>query len=316
VDKADRLAPRWNREQLEHMQARGLVADPARVRAPQEEGRVESGVKFAQRGFFAGEKFAGLADGQRRVGHWRRVRAGMRARGATRQRPAEVFARLEAPALLPVQQVSVRADGTLVKIYRRGQVIRAHPRAARGRAGQRPGDFPPGAGVYARRDVGKLARMAAARGEAIGPTPRGSWTPRCRRRRRGVHADRPGPRPRRRRRRVSEARFARDPREFATATGIRMQVLPGGPRRRRPRRGPGLHAREKGQPLMTTTTTGPPAAAGPADGAGAETCRYPGCANPARVKDPAAPGPRPGHCGQDPCLCRSRTSRSATATRC
>jgi hypothetical protein len=26
------------------------------------------------------------------------------------------------------------------------------------------------------------------------------------------------------------------------------------------------------------------------------TCRYPGCAGPARVKDPAAPGPRPGYC--------------------
>jgi hypothetical protein len=51
---------------------------------------------------------------------------------------------------------------------------------------------------------------------------------------------------------------------------------------------------------MTTTTTWPPAAAaGLADGAAAQTCRYPGCPNPARGKDPAAPGPRPGHCGQD-----------------
>jgi len=29
------------------------------------------------------------------------------------------------------------------------------------------------------------------------------------------------------------------------------------------------------------------------------TCRYPGCANPARGKDPAAPGPRPGYCEQE-----------------
>lgn len=29
------------------------------------------------------------------------------------------------------------------------------------------------------------------------------------------------------------------------------------------------------------------------------TCRYPGCVNPARVKDRAAPGPRPGYCEQD-----------------
>ena len=41
---------------------------------------------------------------------------------------------------------------------------------------------------------------------------------------------------------------------------------------------------------MTTITTPPQAAA---------TCRYPGCASPARVKDPAAPGPRPGYCEQE-----------------
>jgi hypothetical protein len=35
-----------------------------------------------------------------------------------------------------------------------------------------------------------------------------------------------------------------------------------------------------------------------ADGAPG-TCRYPGCASPARGKDPAAPGPRPGYCEQE-----------------
>ncbi len=38
VDAADRLEPRWNREWLEYMQARGLVADPARVASPQDKG--------------------------------------------------------------------------------------------------------------------------------------------------------------------------------------------------------------------------------------------------------------------------------------
>jgi hypothetical protein len=48
-----------------------------------------------------------------------------------------------------------------------------------------------------------------------------------------------------------------------------------------------------------TTVTG----TGTADRTQAEgapgTCRYPGCAGPARVKDPAAPGPRPGYCEQE-----------------
>jgi hypothetical protein len=311
VDKADRLEPRWNREWLEYAQARGLVVDPARVRSPQDKGRVENGVKFVQVSFFAGEDFGGIEDAQRRAEDWCRVRAGMRVHGTTRQRPAEVFAQLEAPALLPApaepypvpawseakvqrdfhlraqnafysvpyaligQQVTVRADGTLVKIYHRGQVIRTHPQQPAGGRVSDPADFPPGTDVYARRDVDKLARMAAARGEAIGiyaarildtPLP---WT-----RMRAVYAliglartygndpveqacaaaleldvisvgkiksivekgtGKQAAQAAARSRqagdaaaRVTSARFARDPREFATSTGVRMQVLPGG----------------------------------------------------------------------------------------
>lgn len=312
VDKADRLEPRWNREWLEYAQARGLVVDPARVRSPQDKGRVENGVKFVQVSFFAGEQFAaGIDDAQRRAEDWCRIRAGMRVHGTTRRRPAEVFAQVEAPVLLPApdqpyrvpawseakvqrdfhvraqnafysvpwrlagQQVSVRADGSLVKIYHRGQVIRTHPQQPAGGRVSDAADFPPGTDVYARRDVDKLARMAAARGEAIGiyaarildtPLP---WT-----RMRAVYAliglartygndvveqacaaaleldvisvakirsivekgtGKQAAQAAARSRqagdaaaRVRAARFARDPREFATATGVRMQVLPGG----------------------------------------------------------------------------------------
>ncbi|MGH3123458.1 MAG: IS21 family transposase [Streptosporangiaceae bacterium] len=311
VDKADRLEPGWNREWLEYVQARGLVTDPARVRSPQDKGRVEAGVKFTQRSFFAGEQFAGIDDAQYRVEDWCRNRAGMRVHGTTRQRPAEVFAQLEAPALLPApgepyrvpawseakvqrdfhvraqnafysvpwrmagQQVSVRADGTLVKIYHRGQVIRTHPQQRPGGRSSEAADFPPGTDVYARRDVDKLAKMAAARGKAIGiyaarvleaPLP---WTKMravyaliglartygndvveqaCAaaleldvisvakirsivEKGTGKHAEQAAARERQAgdaAARVTAARFARDPREFATATGIRMQVLPGG----------------------------------------------------------------------------------------
>ena len=48
-----------------------------------------------------------------------------------------------------------------------------------------------------------------------------------------------------------------------------------------------------------TTMTGP-GTGGRTRAAGAPgTCRYPGCASPARGKDPAAPGPRPGYCEQE-----------------
>jgi transposase len=312
VDGADRTEPRWNREWLEYMQARGLVTDPARVRSPQDKGRVEAGVKFVRRSFFAGEVFAaGIEDAQRRADGWCRVRAGMRVHGTTRRMPAEVFAEAEAPLLLPApeqryrmpawseakvqrdfhvragsafysvphamvgQRVSVRADGTLVKIYHRSQVVRTHPQQPAGGRVSDPADFPPGTDVYARRDVDKLAKMAAARGEAIGTYAARvldidlPWTKMravymliglCRtygdepveqacaaaleldvisvakiksivEKGTGAHAAAEAARQRQAgdaAAKVTAARFARDPREFATATGVRMQVLPGG----------------------------------------------------------------------------------------
>jgi transposase len=312
VAKADKAEPGWNREWLEYMQARGLSTDPARVRSPQDKGRVENGVKFTQRSFFAGEEFtAGIAGAQRRADDWCRVRSGMRVHGTTRQHPAEVFAEIEAPLLLPApqvpyrvpawseakvardfhvraqyalysapyklagQRVSVRADGTLVKIYHRNQVIRTHPQQPPGGRSTEISDYPPGTSTYARRDVDTLARKAAARGEAVGiyagrvldvdmpwskmravqmliglcekygdaaveqacaaaleldvisvgkiksivekGTEKQAAAEAARQRQAGQAA-----------RKVTAARFARDPREFSTATGVRMQVLPGG----------------------------------------------------------------------------------------
>jgi hypothetical protein len=276
-----------------------------------DKGRVEAGVKFVQVSFFAGEQFTDLADAQRRAEDWCRVRAGMRVHGTTRQRPAEVFAQVEVPALLPApeqpyrvpawseakvqrdfhvragnafysvpygligQQITVRADGTLVKIYHRGQVVRTHPQQPAGGRISDAADFPPDTDVYARRDVDKLAKMAAARGEAIGiyaarildiPLP---WTkmravytliglcrtygnepveqacaaaleldvisvPKIRsivEKGTGTQAAQAAARARQAgdaARKVTAARFARDPREFATATGVPVQVLPGG----------------------------------------------------------------------------------------
>ena len=173
------------------------------------------------------------------------------------------------------QQVTVRADGTLVKIYHRGQVVRTHPQQPAGGRASDPADFPPDTDIYARRDVDKLAKMAAARGEAIGiyaarildiPLP---WTkmravytliglartygneaveqacaaaleldvisvPKVKsivEKGTGTQAAQAAARARQAgdaARQVTAARFARDPREFATATGVRMQVLPGG----------------------------------------------------------------------------------------
>jgi transposase len=311
VDAADRLEPRWNREWLEYAQARGIAVDPARVRSPQDKGRVESGVKFTQVSFFAGEEFLDIADAQRRADDWSRARAGMRVHGTTRRQPAVAFAEREAPLLLPApaeayrvpawseakvqkdfhvrarnafysvpyaligQQVTVRADDALVKVYHRGQLVKVHPRQPAGGRSSDAADFPPGTDVYARRDVERLAAMAAARGEAIGAyasrildtdlpwtkmravyaliglcrkygngpveqacaaaleldvvsvpkirsiVEKGTGAAAAQAAARAGQADAAAARAR-------AARFARDPREFATATGVTMRVLPGG----------------------------------------------------------------------------------------
>jgi len=311
VIEADRAEPRWNREWLEYAQARGITADAARVRSPQDKGRVESGVKFAQRSFFAGEEFLDLDDAQRRADDWSRVRAGLRVHGTTRLQPAVVFAERERPLLLPApagpyripywcdvtvqrdfhvraqrafysvpygmagQRVTVRADDVLVKVYHRGQVIKTHPRQPAGGRSSDAADFPPGTDVYARRDIARLAGQAAARGFSIGlyaerilesPQPwtrmravyaliglarkygngpveqacaaaleldvisvrkiksiveKGTGAQAAQAAARAGQADAAA-------RKVTAARFARDPREFATATGVPVRVLPGG----------------------------------------------------------------------------------------
>jgi transposase len=311
VQEADRLEPRWNREWLEYAQARGITADAARVRSPQDKGRVESGVKFTQRSFFDGEEFLDIGDAQRRADDWSRVRAGMRVHGTTRQQPAVVFAEREQPLLLPApaeryripywsdvkvqrdfhvraqhafysvphamagQKVTVRADDALVKVYHRGQVIKTHPRQQPGGRSSDPADFPAGTDIYAQRDIARLAGQAAARGASIGlyaerilesPQPwtrmravyaliglarkygngpvgqacaaaleldvisvgkiksiveKGTGAQAAQAAARAGQADAAA-------RKVTAARFARDPREFATATGVTMRVLPGG----------------------------------------------------------------------------------------
>ena len=57
VTKADALDPVLNVAFVEYAQSRGFLIDPARVRSPQDKGRVERAVQFVQTSFWAGEDF-------------------------------------------------------------------------------------------------------------------------------------------------------------------------------------------------------------------------------------------------------------------
>jgi hypothetical protein len=204
VDDADALEPRLNQAFVEYAQARGFVVDPARVRRPQDKPRVERAVPFVRRSFFAGEDFVDLADAQRRAETWCDTTAGLRVHGTTQARPAEVFAAEEQPRLgrapseaydLPIyatakvhrdhhievaralysvpgsligQRVEVRADRSLVRIFHRGQLVKAHPRQAPGGRSTAPDDLPSEKTAYALRDLDRLRGMAAGHGDAVG----------------------------------------------------------------------------------------------------------------------------------------------------
>lgn len=122
--------------------------------------------------------FVDLADARARAVLWCRQVAGLRVHGSTQDRPAEVSAAVERPVLLPApadrydvpvyvsakvhrdhhievgkalyslpgqligQQVAVRADSALVKVFHRGQLVKTHPRVEPGRRVTDRADYP------------------------------------------------------------------------------------------------------------------------------------------------------------------------------
>ena len=165
---------------------------------------MERNVQYVRGNFWAGEDFAGLADAQAQARAWCARTAGMRIHGTTCARPAEAFAQHEAGLLLPLpataydvpsftrvkvhrdfhvevarslysapqqylgQYLDARADSGLVKLYHRGRLVKAHPRAEPGRRVTDPADLPEHKTTYAMRDIEHLAATARGHGEHIG----------------------------------------------------------------------------------------------------------------------------------------------------
>jgi transposase len=204
VADADAVNPRFTVGWLDYAQARGFATDAARVRSPKDKPRVERAVQYVRGNFFAGETFTGLVDAQAAAEAWCQDVAGMRIHGTIQARPAEVFAAHEASALLRLGEASydmpvfskvkvhrdfhvevgralysapkeylgchleARADSALVKLFHRGQLVKAHPRQQPGRRVTDPADLPAEKTIYAMRDVASLAKAARRHGDAIG----------------------------------------------------------------------------------------------------------------------------------------------------
>jgi transposase len=204
VTTADRDTPRLTTAFVEYAQARGFVVDPARVRHPQDKGRVERAVQYVQTSLFVGERFSTLTEAQAAAERWCRGTAGQRVHGTTRRRPAEHYAQVERQHLLPApeepyrvarwsevkvprdhhvsvakalysvptqylgERVQVRSGDDLVKIYYRGQLIKTHPRVDPGERSTDPEDYPVGVRELACRDQQALLTQSQQAGHAIG----------------------------------------------------------------------------------------------------------------------------------------------------
>ena len=204
ITKADPCAPKLAPGFLAYAQDRGFVVDATRVRRPQDKPKVERAVQYVQRGFWQGESFRSLEEAQERADAWCRDAAGRRIHGTTRKRPLDVFeaeergcllaapeSRYEVPLFVQVrvhrdhhvvadkalysiptayigEDVVVRLDRDLARVYHHGQLIKTHPRQPPGGRSTDPADYPEEVAVYATRDAPTLVEKARRAGAHAG----------------------------------------------------------------------------------------------------------------------------------------------------
>jgi transposase len=204
ITTADPLNPRITTAFREYAQARGFHIDPARVRHPQDKGRVERAVATVRDDCFAGEDLIGIDDARVHAERWCRDEYGLRRHSRTQRRPREAFELEERPHLRPAptsaydiplwsepkvprdqlaqvakalyslpyayvrRTLTARADAQTVRFYDRHVLVKTHPRQPPGGRSIDPQDYPAERSVYALRDVHTLQRQATSYGEAIG----------------------------------------------------------------------------------------------------------------------------------------------------
>lgn len=202
----DALNPRLTRGFLEYSQHRGFIADPARVRHPQDKPKVERHVDYVRERLFKGGHFNGLLDLRAQAVKWCSDVAGCRVHGTTRRVPLVVFNEEEKATLLPWDgepydvpawhevavhpdhhiayryalysapdstcppgtKLEVRGDSKLVRLYKKGMLVKVHPRQPRGGRSTDPDDYPAQLTAYTLRCPDRLKRQAADLSESIG----------------------------------------------------------------------------------------------------------------------------------------------------
>ena len=185
VVRADLYDPTVNRAYAELERHYGFTVDPARVRSPQDKGKVERGVPVVRQQLVAGRVYRDLAELNARALSWCREDVGQTVHGTTQETPLARFEREEHAALralpespfdppvwaeckvhpdhhlvfersyysVPTRYVGktvwVRASRRLVEVYLEASLIKTHPRATRRGSWQTdPTDYPEAAKAF------------------------------------------------------------------------------------------------------------------------------------------------------------------------
>jgi hypothetical protein len=205
VVRSDRYEPIFQRTFLEYSRFRGFIIDATDRASPKQKPKVERQIPYVRQNFFKGEKFLGRDHAQREAQKWCLMTAGLRIHGTTRKRPRIVFEQQEKQALLPYsqprydvprwepphkvhpdhlirvnyagysvptkfigQQVDVRVDSKLVRIYHKEQLIKSHPVVAPGTKSIDYDDYPKEKSAYAMRNCEYYIQKARGMGSNCG----------------------------------------------------------------------------------------------------------------------------------------------------
>ncbi|MBA4180746.1 MAG: transposase [Anaerolinea sp.] len=201
----DALQPRPTRGFLEYSQERGFLIDAARVRRPKDKPHVERSIQYVRERFFKGASFRDLEDCRQQAERWCSEVAGLRVHGTTRQLPRTVFEAEERLTLQPYDGViydvpqwkevavhpdhhisfgqalysvpsttcppgtklEVRGDHGLVKLYKKGELAKVHPRRPRGGRATDPDDYPAEKTAYALRAPDRIVHRACELGPNV-----------------------------------------------------------------------------------------------------------------------------------------------------
>ncbi len=162
-----------------------FLISPNRPATPRHKGKVENGVNYVKRNFFAGQEFVDLERANLRLKAWVMETAGVREHGTTHQAPLKLFREIEQEALqaLPIEpfdlhaifmakvhsdchivvdgsfysvsytlvgeEVEVHVHERVVEIYAHHELVRTHRRATqKGQWRTEMGDYPPSKAQY------------------------------------------------------------------------------------------------------------------------------------------------------------------------